>query len=38
MDLAGYSYLMAADEEETLARLTEHRRKLIDPAITKDDS
>ena len=32
-DVAGYSRLMGADEEETLARLKAHRRELIDPRI-----
>ena len=32
-DVAGYSRLMGADEEETLARLKAHRRELIDPKI-----
>jgi adenylate cyclase len=32
-DIAGYSRLMGADEEGTLARLKAHRRKLIDPTI-----
>jgi len=32
-DVAGYSRLMGADEEETLARLKAHRRELIDPGI-----
>ncbi len=32
-DIAGYSRLMAADEEGTLARLKAHRRELIDPKI-----
>jgi adenylate cyclase len=30
-DIAGYSRLMGADEADTLARLKEHRRELIDP-------
>jgi TolB-like protein/class 3 adenylate cyclase/Tfp pilus assembly protein PilF len=34
-DVAGYSRLMGADEEGTLARLTGHRRELFDPAIAK---
>ena len=34
-DVAGYSRLMGADEEGTLARLTAHRRELFDPAIAK---
>jgi adenylate cyclase len=32
-DVAGYSRLTGIDEEGTLARLTAHRRELIDPAI-----
>ena len=32
-DVAGYSRLMEADEEETLARLKAHRRELVDPRI-----
>lgn len=32
-DVAGYSRLMAADEEGTLAALKSHRRELIDPKI-----
>jgi len=32
-DVAGYSRLMAADEEGTLADLKSHRRALIDPKI-----
>jgi adenylate cyclase len=32
-DVAGYSRLMGADEEGTLARLNTHRRDLIDPKI-----
>jgi len=32
-DVAGYSRLMGADEEETLARLKAHRRELVDPRI-----
>ena len=32
-DVAGYSRLMGADEEDTLARLKAHRRELIDPKI-----
>ena len=32
-DVAGYSRLMGADEEGTLARLKALRRALIDPAI-----
>ena len=34
-DVAGYSRLMGADEEGTLARLKAVRKALIDPAITK---
>jgi adenylate cyclase len=32
-DVVGYSRLIEADEEGTLARLREHRRELIDPKI-----
>src|SRR5262245_3488740 len=32
-DVAGYSRLMGADEEGTLARLKAHRRDLLDPKI-----
>src|SRR5215813_12403698 len=32
-DVAGYSRLMGADEEGTLAQLKAHRRELIDPKI-----
>src|SRR5207245_9577919 len=32
-DVAGYSRLMGADEEGTLARLKTHRRELFDPKI-----
>jgi TolB-like protein/class 3 adenylate cyclase len=32
-DVAGYSRLMGADEEDTLARLKALRRSLVDPAI-----
>ena len=32
-DVVGYSRLMGADEEGTLARLRAHRRELIDPKI-----
>ena len=32
-DVAGYSRLIGADEEGTLARLQAHRRELIDPKI-----
>jgi adenylate cyclase len=34
-DIAGYSRLMGADEEGTLARLRAHRRELIDPKISE---
>lgn len=34
-DVAGYSRLMGADEEGTLASLTGHRRDLFDPAIAR---
>ncbi len=34
-DVAGYSRLMEADEEGTLAKLKTHRRELIDPKITE---
>jgi adenylate cyclase len=34
-DVAGYSRLIGADEEGTLARLKEHRRELIDPKIAE---
>jgi class 3 adenylate cyclase/pimeloyl-ACP methyl ester carboxylesterase len=34
-DVAGYSRLMGADEEGTLARLKAHRRELIDPNIAE---
>jgi adenylate cyclase len=33
-DVAGYSRLMGADEEGTLARLKAFRKSLVDPAIT----
>jgi class 3 adenylate cyclase len=33
-DVAGYSRLMGADEEGTLARLKAHRRELADPNAT----
>jgi hypothetical protein len=33
-DVAGYSKLMGADEEGTLARLKAHRHRLVDPKIT----
>src|SRR5262249_15352023 len=34
-DVAGYSRLMAADEEGTLAQLKAHRKDVIDPKITE---
>jgi TolB-like protein len=34
-DVAGYSRLMGADEDGTLARLKAHRRELIDPKIAE---
>ena len=34
-DVAGYSRLMGADEEATLAALKGHRRELIDPLIAQ---
>jgi adenylate cyclase len=34
-DVAGYSRLMGADEEGTLARLNAHRRALVDPKIAE---
>src|SRR5208283_4761559 len=34
-DVAGYSRLMGADEEGTLAQLKAHRSKLWDPAIER---
>jgi adenylate cyclase len=34
-DIAGYSRLMGADEEGTLARLKAHRKELIDPKIAE---
>ncbi len=34
-DVAGYSRLMGADEESTLARLKTHRRDLVDPKIAQ---
>jgi adenylate cyclase len=33
-DVAGYSRLVGADEEGTLARLRAIRRELVDPAVT----
>jgi adenylate cyclase len=35
-DVAGYSRLIGADEEGTLARLKAHRSELIDPKIAED--
>src|SRR5690348_14600489 len=32
-DVAGYSRLMAADEEGTLSQLKAHRRALVDPKV-----
>jgi adenylate cyclase len=34
-DVAGYSRLMGADEEGTLAHLKAHRRELMDPKIAE---
>ena len=34
-DIAGYSQLMAADEEGTLRQLKSHRLELVDPKITE---
>ena len=34
-DVAGYSRLMGADEEGTLARLNAHRRELLEPTIVE---
>lgn len=34
-DVAGYSHLMGADEDGTLAALMAHRRELIDPAVAE---
>src|SRR5712691_5891807 len=34
-DVAGYSRLMGADEEGTLAALKGHRRELLDPKIVE---
>ncbi len=36
-DVAGYSRLMGADEEGTLAVLTAHRTELIEPCIARHD-
>ena len=35
LDVAGYSRLMGADEEGTLAALKAHRRELVDPAMQR---
>ncbi|WP_264213811.1 alpha/beta fold hydrolase [Leisingera thetidis] len=35
-DMVGYSRLMEMDDEATLARQKQHRRELIDPAITQN--
>jgi len=34
-DVAGYSRLMGADEEGTLARLNAHRREFLEPKIAE---
>jgi adenylate cyclase len=34
-DVAGYSRLMGADDEGTLAQLRAHRRALVDPKIAE---
>src|SRR6478672_5099903 len=34
-DVAGYSRLMGADEEDTLTRLNIHRREFLDPKIAE---
>jgi hypothetical protein len=34
-DVAGYSRLMGADEEGTLAQLKTHRRALVDPKVSE---
>src|SRR5260370_36748020 len=34
-DVAGYSRLVGADEEGTLARLSSHRRELFEPKIAE---
>ena len=34
-DVAGYSRLIGADDEGTLASLNRHRRELLDPCIAK---
>ncbi len=35
-DVAGYSRLMGADEEGTLARLNAHRREFLEPTIAEN--
>src|SRR5215472_10452402 len=35
-DIVGYSRLMEADEEGTLARLNAHRREFLEPTITRN--
>ena len=35
LDVVGYSRLMGADEEGTLARLKRYRRELVEPKITQ---
>jgi len=35
-DVVGYSRLMEADEERTLARLNAHRREFLDPTIAQN--
>ena len=37
-DVAGYSRLMGADEEDTLTRLNMHRREFLEPKVTKFSS
>jgi adenylate cyclase len=34
-DIAGYSRLMGADEEGTLARVNAHRREFLDPKVAE---
>ena len=34
-DVAGYSRLMGADEEGTLARLNAHRREFLEPTVAE---
>ncbi len=36
-DMVGYSRLMEADEEGTIARQKAHRKELIDPKIAEHD-